>query len=520
MQWSYVDEARVWWALAWPSSLAACADLLPWLVNLSFIGHASPTALAALSLTETWLYGFSVVVWSAFASAGSTLVSQAHGARRLSPLRGWGAMSLVGHLLAAVVVSASWLAARPALEAMGFDRGETSRASSFTLYAIPALFFMAVQVSASVYLAGVQVVSFPLAASVAAAGVDTLFSFVLIRGVGGGGPLAQGMADKLQASALAWVAGSLAGAGVSAAGVLWVRGKEFNFGGAEADDDGGAAGRGGAREPLLAAAVGTVNDGGAGRAAPAAPRPAAPLAAFLSSKARWGAFFGQLGPALLTAAVESAQFTIISFLAASYGNSEIAAHNTMICLFEVVHTGVQGMAEATAVRVGYHVGRGDGEGARRAARVALAVTAAWGAAVAGAGFAARSYLPLLFSSDANVVALSVSLAPLMWGSYVLLAVGDAALGVLQGQGRATAESGASFFGTWCVGLPLACGAWKLRWGGLPALWGAMLVGYATLALAALLLVLRSDWPRLLGDARERMGEEDDGEEDAEGALPY
>jgi Na+-driven multidrug efflux pump len=510
-----LDEARVWWSLAWPSSIASFADLLPWLINLSFVGHASASALAALSLTETWLYAFSVVVWSAFAAAGSTLVSQAHGARSLAALRGWGAMTLAGHLLAALCVSGAWLGARPALGALGFDRGEALRAQSFTLCAIPALFFMAVQISASVYLAGVQVVGLPLAAAACAAALDTLVSYVLIQGVGGSGPLAAGMDDKLRASALSWVAGSAAGAAVSAAGVLWVRGREFDFGGG-ADGEGGEGGAEGA-------------GGGAPRAsaineAPREPllpprrqrrRAAQPLAAFLASRARWGTFLAQLGPALLTACVESSQFTVISFLAASLGDAAIAAHNTSICLLEVTHTVARGMAEATAVRVGYHLGRGDSAGARRAARVALAASALWGAAVAAAGFAARAYLPLLFSADARVVALSVDLAPSMWGSYALLAVGDAALGVLQGQGRASAESGAAFFGTWCVGLPLAVACWRERWGGLPALWGAMLVGYAALALLALAAVWRSDWESLAVDARERVGEEEEEEEEEE-----
>jgi Na+-driven multidrug efflux pump len=500
----FFQEARLWWALAWPSSLGALAELLPWLINLSFVGHVSASSLASLSLTETWLYGFSVVIWSAFASAGSTLVSQAHGAKNLGALRGWGAMAVVAHLLAAGVVACVWVAGKPSLDGMGFPPDETLRAQSYTLFAIPALFLMAVQISAAVYLTGVQAPGIPLAAAVLGAAVDILFSYVLVLGVGGSGVLARGMADKLQANALAWVAGSAASLVACLMGVWWVRGREFDFG------DGGEEGAiDGGLEPLL--------QGGGGAAAAGAPprrRPAPGLAAFLASRERWCTFLRQLGPALATSCVESSQFTIISFLAASLGDAEIAAHNTMICFFEVVHTGAQGMAEATAVRVGFHLGRGDGEGARRAARVALAATGAWSALVAAAGFLLRGYLPLLFSNDARVVELSVALSPLMWVSYTLLGVGDAALGVLQGQGRAATETGISFFGTWCVGLPLAVGFWKLRWGGLTGLWGAMLAGYAVLAVGALALVWRSNWRRYVDDARKRVeDEEGEGEEE-------
>ena len=70
----YLTELRIWVALAFPTAFRELSDLIPWLVSLAMVGHVSTTALAALSLTETWLYGFSVIVWGTFAMAGSNVV--------------------------------------------------------------------------------------------------------------------------------------------------------------------------------------------------------------------------------------------------------------------------------------------------------------------------------------------------------------------------------------------------------------------------------------------------------------
>jgi MATE family multidrug resistance protein len=240
-----------------------------------------------------------------------------------------------------------------------------------------------------------------------------------------------------------------------------------------------------------------------------------PVLRFLASGRRWRTFLQQCLPNLGTSALSTLQWTTISFLAAGIGALQIAAHNGAMALNEVVHALTNGMAEATSIRVGFHLGRGDAVGAQRAAALGLGMAALLGATVAVPGFFARAYLGRIFSDDPAVVSAVESIATWFRISNYLECVCATAWAVLEGQGRASANTYVAFFCDWCVGMVLAVLSTRFTSYGLSGLWGGVAIGSAVALVAAVALILASDWPRLVEDARARLEEEE--REDKEAA---
>lgn len=561
-------ELLPWAAIAWPAGLRQLVELLPWLVSLSLIGRVSTRALAALSLTETWIYAWMSASWSSVSMTAATLVSQAHGAGRVDAMRGWGAMSMCASAGLAAVVTAAWLASRPALDALGYDAALVQLGQTYVLFALPNLWLEVVNLSSSTYLVSMQRATLPLLLGLASTCVDLVVSYLLIFGA----PGLPALPDALQGAALGWTAAGCVSCVCNVAAMRWVWGRELDFRDEdeseedESEEEGGSTGpeTGGMIRPLLpsggnagllqgwgfalldteAPLLGGVptaqlSDGGASKhlsegGAPVhnkgggtlvqdgsgkgqvVERPQLGIAAWLRSRTRWRTFLSQLGPNLVTITIATIQYTSISFMAASLGEVPVATHNAMLCCFELLHSLSAGMAEATAVRVGYHLGRGDARSAQTTGVVAVAVAVVWGACVTAAGLAARDQLGRIFTDDPEVLATASSLAPIMFAGYALLCVGDMCMGVLEGAGRATAEAVAFFVSTVGVGLPLAVCSLKLTSLGLRGLWGALLLGYLLLDVFAVILVVYSDWGALVREAKERAADErkQEDEEDA------
>ena len=520
-------------ALALPSAARGLLDLVPWLVSLAVVGRLGTRELAALSLVETWAYSPMVIVWQAIAVTQGTLMSQAHGARSVGAMRGWGALSFASALALSVLVAALWALTPNVLRAAGFDAELVALGfREYVLFAMPAMLFTTLNVVAEVYLASMQAPGIPTVIALVECIVDLPVTYLLVFGV----PAAGFPGLGLRGSALGWVIGSAISSVLYVPALRWATsgGRELAYGGGEEDADAAAeddakeadAEEGGPAGAAQAATAGDVAasaaaegaDGADVDAAADAGADARSLRDFVRSRRRWRAFGEQLLPNAASAVLTMCQYQAISFLAASLGNVDIAAHNAAIALFEVVHALAVGSAEATAVRVGFHLGRGDAPAARRAAIVAVAAAAAASVTLASAGYACRAYMGQIISDDPAVVGMVEGLADAFWSSFVLLSVGIVASGVLEGQGRATAQLVPAVVGGWLVGVGLAVCSWRLTGLGLRGLWLAMLVGNVVFCALTAVFVARSDWRKCADEASARVEAEQGEQRQATGEL--
>jgi len=263
--------------------------------------------------------------------------------------RGWLGISFLFCVVSTIVVTITWVFAKKFLDAMGFDRELTLKAQVYTFFALPALWLEIIPLAVSTYLSSAQIMLAPTALSLAAAGVDIAVCWVLVFGCGSYG----GMENKLAAVALGWSISAGFGAVGHTCLLAFYSGKELDFAATEGECESGEENT----EPLLECKSSVNVDQVTASLDETANWKA--LCAWVASKRKWGVFLGQALPALGTNMAANIQFTIIGLIAASMGDTVISTHNTLICLFELVHTIAVGMSEATSIRVGFHLGRGD-----------------------------------------------------------------------------------------------------------------------------------------------------------------
>ncbi|MDR1075114.1 MAG: MATE family efflux transporter [Xanthomonadaceae bacterium] len=192
-------------------------------------------------------------------------------------------------------------------------------------------------------------------------------------------------------------------------------------------------------------------------------------------------------PIGITITMEGGLFITTALLISSLGEVQAAAHQIAVNVAQLCFMLPMGVAEATTVRVGHALGRGDGPGLRRAANagyVIVLATQAWSACV------------LLFGHDLVVTAYTRDVAVTALASTLLLfaaafqfpdGIQVLSAGALRGLRDTRVPMLLALFSYWVLGMPL--GAWLglgLGWGP-QGMWIGLIAG---LAAAAVLMGLR------------------------------
>jgi len=187
--------------------------------------------------------------------------------------------------------------------------------------------------------------------------------------------------------------------------------------------------------------------------------------------------------------LETGAFNAVTVLMGRLGTIELAANRCVLLLATVSFMVPLGLSTAAAVRCGHTLGAGDPAGTRRAAGVSIGLTAGVMLAIAGAFLVAPRALVGLFSVDGQVVALAVSLLPLVAAFQLMDGLQVVAAGILRGWGDTRWPALANFGAYWLLALPLGA-AWALRGGGPHALWWSLGGGLGLVALVLLARVRR------------------------------
>jgi len=190
--------------------------------------------------------------------------------------------------------------------------------------------------------------------------------------------------------------------------------------------------------------------------------------------------------------MEGGLFIVTALLIGRLGANEAAAHQIAINVAQLCFMIPMGVAEATTVRVGHAVGRGDGFGVRRAAWAGYAIIM---------GTQTLSAAVLLFGHDAIVGVYTNDLAVAGLASTLLLyaatfqfpdGIQVLSAGALRGLKDTRVPMLLAVFAYWGIGMPLGAALGL----GIPGWWPAlgprgMWIGLiAGLTVAAVLLAMR------------------------------
>jgi MATE family multidrug resistance protein len=192
-------------------------------------------------------------------------------------------------------------------------------------------------------------------------------------------------------------------------------------------------------------------------------------------------------PIGVTVAMEGGLFAATSLLIGRLGDIPAAAHQIALNVASLCFMVPFGLAEATTVRVGHALGRGDRASVRRAAFAGFALALITQTCSAGVLLFGHQAIASLYSADPAVIGLAGSL--LLYAALFQFPDGlqVVAAGALRGLKDTRAPMWLATLAYWGIGMPVGAGL------GLVLGWGArgMWLGLTTgLTVAALLLCRR------------------------------
>ncbi len=418
--------------LAVPVAMVTVSTMTMGVVDTIMVGRVSATDLAAVALGNLYFFG-AVVFGMGVLFALDPVISQAVGAGdRVAVARGiqrGGMLSLALTVLATLML----VPAGPVLEALGQPEDVVPVAAGYALATIPGIlpFYLFNVLRQSLQAMGRVT---PLLVAVLLANLaNVFFNWVLIYG-NLGFPAMGAVGSGWATSISRWFMALLL------LGLSW---------------------------PLLRDSL----------------RPLRPEALALAPLGRFLRLGAPIGVQQL---LEFGVFGAAGLLMGWMGTVAMAGHQIALNLASLTFMVPLGVAQAGSVLVGQAVGRGDADGARRAAGGALLVGAGFMTMTAALFFTAPTALARVYSGDAAVVTLAALLIPIAGVFQVFDGIQVVALGALRGVGDTRLPMVLNLVGFWLVGLPVSA-ALGLGLGlGPEGVWAGLALGIAVVA--TLLLV--------------------------------
>jgi MATE family multidrug resistance protein len=204
----------------------------------------------------------------------------------------------------------------------------------------------------------------------------------------------------------------------------------------------------------------------------------------------WRVLRGLLATGLpigVTISMEGSLFIVTALLIARLGELPVAAHQIAINIASLCFMVPFGVAEATTVRVGHALGRGDRTGIRRAAFAGMALVLCTQAVSATVMLTANHAIAGLYTSDARVSAMAASL--LLYAALFQFPDGIQVLsaGALRGLKDTRVPMLLALLAYWGIGMPVGAGLGLWLGWGPKGMWIGLTAG---LSVAALLLARR------------------------------
>jgi MATE family multidrug resistance protein len=420
---SFRHEARELVRLAWPLALSFTGNTLLTFVATALVGRADATELAGVSVANGLYFTVSVTA-AAVVFGMDPLVAQAigagEGARARATLRSGVRLALALSVVATAIVVIAPLA----LPALGIDPSTIGAARRYLWARAPGTLPLVLQLTLRGYLQARNTTRPIFLGMLAANAVNLLLCAPLTLGDRALGWIG---IDPLGLPAL-----GAFGAGLSVTLGTWAQ--------------------------LAVIALGV-------RALPQAPG--------LGSTAVPTRVLLRLGfPIALTVLAEIGAFTIAGVLAGRIGPAAASGHQVALSLASLTFTASMAIGDATSVRVGHAVGRGDGPGARRAGFAGLTASTVWMSFTALVFVALGGPVARLVTDQPDVLAVAVPLLGVAAAFQLFDGAQTVGAGALRGLGDTRPAQWANLVGYYVVGLPLAAwlafslgiGAEGLWWG--------------------------------------------------------
>jgi MATE family multidrug resistance protein len=196
-------------------------------------------------------------------------------------------------------------------------------------------------------------------------------------------------------------------------------------------------------------------------------------------------------PIGLQFSLEAWAFTLATFMAGWIDVVNIGAHQVVLNMASLAFMVPMGLSMAATTRIGNLIGEGDVEAMRRAVRASLTLGALSMLVSAVAFTTLRFELPLLYSSDAALIALAAGILPLAGAFQLADGVQVMACGALRGMGRPHVAALIHVLGYYGLALPAAYVLGFKASLGLYGIWLGLSLGVGAVAIGLTVWTLRT-----------------------------
>nr|QFR37242.1 MATE transporter [Cyberlindnera americana] len=217
----------------------------------------------------------------------------------------------------------------------------------------------------------------------------------------------------------------------------------------------------------------------------------------------WRPMLGLALPGLVMIESEYLSFEILTVFAAYFGTESLAAQSIISNIGSLTYQLPFAVGCAISTRIAIYIGSGSIHSSKVAVKISFLVAAIVGTFTCLTIIIFRHPMALLFSSDEEVLSLAIKSFPILAVNQLADTFNIISAGVLRSQGRQKIGSYFNLASYYIVALPLSyflafnCGF------EIAGLWMGLGAGISILAISETVLLLKSNWPSIMREARER-----------------
>ncbi|PKX95235.1 MATE family efflux transporter [Aspergillus novofumigatus IBT 16806] len=217
----------------------------------------------------------------------------------------------------------------------------------------------------------------------------------------------------------------------------------------------------------------------------------------------WGPMIQLALPGLVMVEAECLAFEVLTLASSWLGTTPLAAQSILSTIASIAFQIPFPVSISGSTRVANLIGATLVDAAKTSAKVTMG-----GAVIVGllnmiVLSSLRRYIPLLFTSDEEVIKLVAGVLPLCAAFQLFDALAANCNGIMRGIGRQEIGGYVQLFSYYAIAMPISFGTtFGLNWG-LFGLWSGVAIALCLVSIIEMIFLTRADWNRAVTDALRR-----------------
>ncbi|KAF7167855.1 hypothetical protein CNMCM5623_001018 [Aspergillus felis] len=217
----------------------------------------------------------------------------------------------------------------------------------------------------------------------------------------------------------------------------------------------------------------------------------------------WGPMIQLALPGLVMVEAECLAFEVLTLASSWLGTTPLAAQSILSTISSIMFQIPFPVSISGSTRVANLIGATLVDAAKTSAKVTMGFAVIVGLLNMIFLSSLRHYIPVLFTSDEEVIKLVAGVLPLCAAFQLFDALAANCNGILRGIGRQEIGGYVQLFSYYAIAMPISFGTtFGLDWG-LFGLWSGVAIALGLVSIIEAIFLIRADWNRAVTDALRR-----------------